>query len=218
MNDAMQDIKKYVLDPDYRGGHLRQMVDQMAKSEWQSDSREFDGTYWDNVREFYASRAAETVARFIYLVWDSAGPEEYGPRTFEMLRALQDRMPKNVNWDTWGGYAVPVLNSEIRSRLEKASEITIDPEMETAMVHHFFDEIEEYGYLHDVRHCIEHLHWERKHSPSAPTADEYSATGKPVGERGDDAVETHLRRTAMEGLATHIEQSNIARGNIMVPT
>jgi hypothetical protein len=88
--------------------------------------------------------------------------------------------------------------------------------MESALIHHFFDSIDDYAYLHDVVTNTMHYHWQRRHQPG-PTAMPQHARAL-VGLRGEAAMEQHLRRSAIEGLATYIEQSNIARGNIENPT
>ena len=160
---------------------------------------------------------AEVVARFIHLVWGTASPREYAPRTYEMLMSLKHRMrgmPPEAAWD----YALSYLARDIRSRLAKAATLTIDPEMETALTHRFFDSIEDYHYLHDVAQKIMHLHWQRRHGPEPITYEEVGRSKSPPQPRGVPTLERHLRRMALEGLATYIEQSNIARGNIEEPT
>jgi hypothetical protein len=212
MKDPREVIRRYVLDPDRNGLHLRQLVERMAAREL-SDRPSAD----PRVREEKLGLAAEAVSRFIHLVWGKAGPEEYAPRTYEMLVSLRDRMrgmPADSTWE----YALSSLGDDIRMRLKKAGSITIDPDMETGLTHRFFDEVKDHEYLHDVAEKVMDLHWKRRHGPEAITCEE---TGRPraaAGPRGDPAMELHLRRVALEGLATYIEQANIARGNIENPT
>ena len=210
-------IKQYVLSPDSNGSHLRQMADYMAMHLWEGKrSGEMD-MYSGQAKALCEDEAAETIASYIHLVWDGAGPEVYAPRMFEMLCGLRDRvsgMDPSSRWE----YAIAYLADDTRSRLRQTGAIEIDTEMETALVHRFFDGTEDFAYLHDVADHIEHLHWERKHSPAAPTAEEYRLHGRPIGARGEPLVETHLKRTAIEGLAAYVEQANIARGRIDAPT
>ena len=212
MKDVLQPIKQYILEPDYRGNHLKQMAEHIA-ARWLASSRASMRAGWGS----YLEEAAETVARFIYLVWGDAGPQEYAPRTYEMLCALRDRVRGMDPSSTWE-YAIDALITDVQVRLVRAAKMTVDTELETAMVHHFFDSMEEFEYLHDVARHIMDLHWRRWHSPESPGAAEQAARGVPIGPRGEELLETHLQRVAMESLATYIEQSNIARGNIDKPT
>jgi len=168
-------------------------------------------------RTAQSDAAAERIADFIRLVWGDAGPEEYAPGTLEMLYALQGRVRGMDTSYTWQ-YALVALCTEMEARLGRAAQMTIDPEMETGLLHHFFDSLEEYEYLHDVARNIMSLHWQRRHSPESVGAGSEVRPGMPVGPRGQSDLETHLRRVAMESLATYIEQSNIARGHIEKPT
>ena len=208
MNDVLQPVTQYILDPDDRGNHLKQMAEHIA-ARWLASSRASMRAGWGS----YLEEAAETVAGFIHLVWGDAGPGEYAPRTYEMLCALRDRVRGMDPASTWE-YAIDALTTDIQVRLVRAAKMALDPELETAMVHHFFDSLDEFEYLHDVARHIMELHWRRRHSPDSAGA---SAHG-PIGPRGEEVLETHLHRVAMESLATYIEQSNIARGNIDRPT
>lgn len=212
MRGPVEAIRLYVLHPDHNGLHLRELAERMADQE---PSKLPSVT--PALRQEKLQRAAEIVARFIYLVWGPAGPDGYAPRTYEMLTALQRRMRGMGPRDTWD-YALSTLGNDIRQRLKKAANITIDPDMETALTHRFFDSLREHEYLHDVAEKIMDLHWKRRHGPGAITTEE---TGRSVGSsesRGDADMERHLERLAREGLATYIEQANIGWGNIDEPT
>ena len=215
MQDAVEPIKQYVLAPDGMGSHLRQMAEQMARGDLAETRTGF--AVRPHVYQSLLDRAAETIARFIHLVWAGSGPKEYAPRTFEMLRALQDRV-RGMDPDSTWDYAIGALNMDIRSRLKRASAMTLDPDMESALVHQFFDSLDTHDYLHDVARNIMHFHWERRHSPDAATVEERTAGTVLAAARGDPVLEKHLERTAIESLATYIEQSNIARGNLERPT
>ena len=215
MKDALTPIKQYVLAPDHLGGHLRQMCEQMANEDL-AETRA-NHIYARELRNLLLDRAADVLACYIHLVWDGAGPTEYAPRTLEILLRLQGRM-RGMDADCTWGYALDAFNTDVVSRLERAGSLTIDSSQESEMLHHLFDRLEEYEYLHDVAGNIMHLHWHRRHCAGSPTADRSGKTGMPVGPRGGPAVESHLKRAAIEGLATYIEQSNIARGNIEEPT
>ena len=130
---------------------------------------------------------------------------------------LQDRMrgmPADATWE----YALATLGNDIRMRLKKASGITIDPDLETGLTHRFFDNVQDHAYLHDVAEKIMNFHWTRRHGPGAITAEEIGKWKGGSRPRGNAEMELHLRRVALEGLATYIEQANIARGNIENPT
>jgi len=214
MNEALTAIKQYILNPDRFGCHLRQMCEQMADADL-ADAR-VDHVYGLELRNLLLDRAADVLACYIHLVWDGAGPTEYAPRTLEILQRLQGRM-RGMDADCTWDYALDAFNTDIVSRLERAGSLTIAPAQESEMLHHFFDRLEEYEYLHDLAQNIMHLHWQRRHCLDSPTVDRGGKTGVPVGPRGSPAVERHLKRAAIEGLATYIEQSNIARGNIEGP-
>jgi len=230
MEAVLQDIKQYVLNPDQRGSHLRQLAEYMGKLAWENDAGKPRGERWQEVRDSYVEGAAEQVAGFIHMGWDGAGPDEYAPRTFEIMRDYQDSM-SGMDLDTrWNDYTLPKMANEIGMRMKLAEKIAIDAKAENALVRHLFDDMDEYSYLHDIVGQLEHLHWQRKHSfgfkawlmdhPEHPL---YPSLGKkhyPWGDRKDPAVEEHLRMIAIEGLAIFIEQSNIVRpdGNILNPT
>jgi hypothetical protein len=134
----------------------------------------------------------------------------------DMLLARQNRM-RGMSPDSTWEYAISSMNDDIRIRLEKAAAFTLDPEMETALIHCFFDGLEEHDYLHDVVEHIQQFHWQRRHNPQL-CLDEPVRSGVPAGPRGDPVMERHLNRAAIESLATYIEQSNIVRGHIEEPT
>jgi len=212
MASPVESIQAYILHPDQQGSHMRQLAETMAEAEpsqYRPDSAE-------SCQE-RLERAAETIARFVYLVWGPVGPEEYTPRTYEMLMGLQRRMrgmPPHAAWE----YALSALGDDIRQRLKKASAITIDPDMETALTHRFFDNLEEHNYLHDVARKVMDLHWQRRHGPEAITAEEVGRSKGVAGPRGQEAMERHLERLTREALATYIEQANIGWGNIDNPS
>jgi hypothetical protein len=212
MATAVASIQAYILHPDQQGSHLCQLAETMAEGEptkYRTDTAE-------SCQE-RLERAAENIARFVYLVWGPVGPEEYAPRTYEMLMGLQRRMrgmPPHTAWE----YALSALGDDIRQRLRKAGGITIDPDMETALTHRFFDNLEEHNYLHDVAHKVMDLHWLRRHGPEAITGEEVGRSGKVTGPRGQAEMEKHLERLAREALATYIEQANIGWGNIDNPS
>ena len=161
-------------------------------------------------------RAATTIACFIYLVWDGSGPREYAPRTLEILLQLQGRM-RGMDPDSTWVYAIDAFNTDIVSRLARAANLVVAPELKTALIRRFSDNIGHHDYLHDIASNIIELHWQRRHSPHSLVANGQK-TGVLVSPRGEVVLERHLQRSANEGLATHIEQSNIARGNIEQPT
>jgi hypothetical protein len=212
MSQAIETIQRYVLSPDGLGQHLRQMAEQMAQT-MQADEADA-GQPQD--RSSRLRQSAHALARFIHLGWGAVGPEEYAPRTLEMLLALQNRM-RGMNPDSTWEYAISTINGDIRSRLQKAASFTLDAEMETALIHCFFDGQQEHNYLNDVAEHVKRFHWERRHNPQSPARTPVRS-GIPTGPRGDPVVERHLHRAAIEGLATYIEQSNIVRGLIEEPT
>lgn len=209
MADQIESIRRYVVHPDRNGLHLRQLAEKMAFGE---PAR--TGYITAEIREVKAAEAAEVIARFINLVWGAtAGPEAYAPRMYEILIGLQGRMRGMVPHDAWD-YALAAMGEDIRRRLKKAHAITIDPDLETALMHQFFDRLEEHQYLFDVAEKVMDLHWHRRHGPGAITAEE---VGRGIGAfklRGDPGIEDHLQHVAREGLATYIEQANIGWGNI----
>ena len=211
MNEKVTAIKNYVLSPNALGCHLRQLAENLARKPAIDSVQPYPA---GKLHELYLEQAAETIASYLYLVWNDSGAQEYAPRTLEILLRLQARMRGMDSGYTWE-YALTALNTDIIARLQRAAGITIDPAMESALIHHFFDRIDEYEYLHDVVMNIMHFHWQRRHQPGmvAPPRQ----TRALVGPRGEPMLEQHLRRSAIEGLATHIEQSNIARGNIENP-
>jgi len=211
MSQATDIIQRYVLSPDNLGQHLRPMAEQMAQT---IRPEEADAQPKD--RSSRLQRAAHILASFIHLGWGPVGPEEYAPRILEMLLARQDRM-RGMNPDSTWEYAISTMNDDVRSRLQKAAAFTLDPEMETALIHCFFDGFEEHHYLHDIVEHIQQFHWERRHNPQM-SVDEPVRSGVPAGPRDDPVMECHLHRTAIESLATYIEQSNIVRGHIEEPT
>jgi len=229
MEAVLQGIRQYVLNPDHRGSHLRQLAEYMGRMAWESDGDKPRGQKWQEARDFYIEKAAEQVAGFIHLGWDGAGHEEYAPRTFELMRAYQDSV-SGMSLDTrWNDYALPKMANEIGMRMRLAGQLAIEAGAENALVKHLFDELDDYAYLHDLVGQVEHLHWQRKHSfgfkawladhPEHPLYPSLGRKHYPWGDRKDPAVEEHLRRIAIEGLVIHIEQSNIvmADGNILNP-
>jgi hypothetical protein len=212
MSQAIDTILQYVLTPDNLGQHLRQMAEQMAKDMRRDDA----AAYQPEDRFVLLRRAAHVLARFIHLGWGPVGPEEYAPRMLEMLLARQVRM-RGMNPESTWEYAISSMNGDIRIRLQRAAAFTLDPQTETALIHSFFDGLEAHHYLHDVVQHIQQFHWQRRHDPQACLQQPVrSAVG--AGPRGEAVMERHLRRTAIEGLATYIEQSNIVRGHIEEPT
>lgn len=212
MRDPVEAIRLYVVHPDRNGLHLRQLAEKMA------EGMPGEGGYITaQSREQNVAGAAEPIARYIYLVWGgAAGPETYASRMYEILLSLQGRMRGMVPRDAWD-YALAAMGEDIRLRLKKAGDITIDPDMETALMHRFFDSLDEHQYLYDVAEKIMELHWHRRHGPSAITTEELGRSGGGMALRGDPKLEKHLERLAREGLATYIEQANIGWGNIDEP-
>ncbi len=212
MRDAVEAIRLYVIHPDRDGMHLRQLAEKMAANE---PGRQ--GYITAELREQKVAQAAATVARFIYMVWGgSSGPETYSPRIYEILLSLQGRMRGMPPHDAWE-YALAAMGEDIRLRLAKAGNITIDPDMETSLMHRFFDSQAEHQYLHDVAEKIMDLHWHRRHGPGAITTDEVGPARKTLELRGEERLERHLQQVARDGLATYIEQANIGWGNIDHP-
>ena len=215
MNETIRKIKQYVLDPDPSGLHLRTMVDNLAEQEMARRPESYPLPA--SAREACVQEAAETIAAYIALVWVGAGPEVYAPWTYEILRNLQNRMrgmEPEFAWD----YAVTAYIADIRPRLRRAESLATAPAKEAELIGHFFDALDEYEYLHDVARDVMQIHWDRHHDPDTPGAEETHRVGTAGRRRGDAAVEEHLRRAAIEGLATYILQANIARGHIEEPT
>jgi len=210
-SDPVEAIRSYVVHPDRNGSHLRQLAEKMAFAEPARADFVTPG-----LREKKVAEAADTVARYIYLVWGAAGPETYTPRMYEILLTLQGRMRGMMPHDAWE-YALASMAEDIRRRLKKAGAITIDPDMETALMHRFFDRLEEHQYLHDVAEKIMDLHRHRRHGPGAITTEEVGRGHGQFELRGSQRIEQHLQRVAREGLATYIEQANIGWGNIDDP-
>jgi len=214
MHKTIEQIKQYVLEPDLKGMHLRAMVDKLAEQETARDPGPYPPT--PEVQDQCAQGAAETIAAYIYLVWVGAGPDIYAPRTYEILQNLQDRMRGMEPALTWN-YALTTYIADIIPRLRRAKALVTDPAKEAELISHFFDSLDEYEYLHDVARDVMQLHWDRRHDPDAPGADEAHRAGTAGKRRGEPIVEEHLRRAAIEGLATYILQGNIARGHIEEP-
>jgi hypothetical protein len=217
MNEAMKTIKEYVLHPDHLGCHLRQMAEEMGGQMAGENPANAGGSpmVTQEIRNSCLDRAAETIACFIHLAWCGCGPREYAPRALEILLRLQGRM-RGMDPDSTWAYAINALNTDILSRLARAASLIVKPELRTAMIHRFFGNGSD-DYLHDIAENIVELHWQRRHGPDCPDA-ENRKTAAPGGPRGGAALERHLRRSAVEGLATYIEQSNIARGTSGTPT
>ncbi len=213
-NDTLKAIKEYVLKPDRLGCHLRQMAEQMAKEDWAN--RTAHPALGQKARDSRLDRAAEAIASFIYLVWGGSGPQEYASGTLAILLRLQARMHGMDSQSTWG-YAINAFNTDILLRLARSANLAVDPGLKTALIHRFCDDVSDHEYLHDIVRDIIELHWQRRHSPDSLAA-ERGTVGLPVGPRGEAVLEKHLQQSANEGLATHIEQSNIGRGNIEHPT
>jgi hypothetical protein len=212
MSDATEAIRLYVIHPDRNGMHLRQLAEKMASNE---PGRQ--GYITAELREQKVAQAAAVIARFIHMVWGgSSGPETYTPRIYEILLSLQGRMRGMPPHDAWD-YALAAMGEDIRLRLAKAGGITIDPDMETALMHRFFDAVAEHQYLHDVVERIMDLHWHRRHGPGAITTEEVGPARKSLELRGEERLERHLQQVARDGLATYIEQANIGWGNIDHP-
>ncbi len=214
MDETIRKIRQYVLDPDLQGLHLRTMVDKLAEQEMARRPEPYPLP--DAAREACVREAAETIAAYIVLVWFGAGPDVYAPRTYDILRGLQDRM-RGMDPDSTWDYAVTTYIADICPRLRRAESLATDPAKEAELIGHFFDALDEYEYLHDVARHVMQLHWDRRHDPNAPGAEERRRVGTAGGQRGDAAVEEHLRRAAIEGLATYVLQVNIARGRIEEP-
>lgn len=208
-DNELKEIKRYVLSPDSRGEHLRQMAEAMAAD--LVEGTHVPHSERDEARSICLEKAAEAIARFIHLAWGGAGAPEYAARTQAMLCALRDRM-RGMNPDATWHYAVAALNVDIQSRLRRAERLMLDAEGETELVHHLFDGREEHHYLNDLAQYIMHLHWERRHSPDSPEVTRTQRKNIPVASRGDPVLEKHLERVAKESVATYIEQSNIVRG------
>lgn len=215
LTDELLAIKQYVLKPDERGAHLRTMVETMAEEDVRNAGLSQEDR--DEARQAALEKAAETIAGFIHLAWGGAGTEEYAKRTYGMLLALRDRMRGMNPKATWQ-YAVTALNVDIQARLRRAEHFVLDSGSETELVHHFFDTLEEYDYLHGLVKNTMHLHWERRHSPDSPAARQPPRRNVPVGPRGSPAVEKHLKQAATEAVATYIVQGNITRDMVESPT
>jgi len=214
MNATLKAIKKYVLNPDRLGCHLRQMAEQMAQRA--AADRTVSPTFEQKAGDSRLGRAAETIACFIHLVWGCSGPQEYAPGTLAVLLRLQGRMRGMDPQSTWT-YAIDAFNTDIVQRLARSANLAVDRRLKKALIHRFRDGIGDHEYLHDIATDVMELHWRRRHSPGRLTA-EGGKAGLPVGPRGGAVLEGHLQRSANEGLAAHIEQSNIGRGNIEHPT
>ena len=214
MKETLKAIKEYVLNPDRLGCHLRQMTEQMAKND-PANSRA-DLASAQEIRKSCLDRAAETIACFIYLVWDGSGPQEYASRTLEILLQLQERM-RGMDPDSTWVYAINAFNVDIVSRLARAANLAVAPGLKTALMRRFSGNIGHYDYLHDIARNIMELHWQRDHSSHSLVADRQKASVLATP-RGEAVLERHLQRSANEGLATHIEQRNFARGNVEHPT
>jgi hypothetical protein len=217
MNEAMKTIKEYVLHPDHLGCHLRQMAEEMGKQMAEENPTDAEGSpgVEQEIRSSCLDRAAETIACFIHLAWCGSGPQDYAPRALEVLLGLQGRMCGMDPDSTWA-YALCAFNTDILSRLARAASLVVTPDLRTTMIHHFLGNSSDH-YLRDIAGNIVELHWQRRHGPNCLDADNQKTTvpGEP---RGGAVLERHLRRSAIEGLATYIEQSNIARGTIETPT
>ena len=213
MRNSLRTIKEYVLNPDLAGCHLRQMAEKMAEND--PASSRVNPAAAQEIRKSCLDRAAKTIACFVYLVWDG-GPQEYASRTLEILLQLQGRM-RGMDPDSTWVYAINAFNTDIVSRLARAENLVVAPDLKTALIRRFLDNIGHYDYLHDIARNIMELHWQRSHSPHSLIANRQK-TSVLVSPRGEVVLERHLQRSANEGLATHIEQSNIARGNIEHPT
>ncbi len=212
MRDPVEAIRLYIVHPDRNGQHLRQLAEKLAKSKPGEDD-----LITAQSRERDIVEAAWPIARYIYLVWGGGiGPETYASRTYEILLSLQGRMRGMVPHDAWD-YALAAMGEDVRLRLKKAGDITIDPDMETALMHRFFDSLDEHQYLHDVAEKIMELHWHRRHGPGAITTEELGRSRGAMELRGEPKIEQHLERLAREGLATYIEQANIGWGHIDTP-
>ena len=214
MNEAMKTIKEYVLHPDHLGCHLRQMAEEMGKQMSQESPANAENGPGElqRIRSLFLDRAAETIACFIHLAWCGSGPREYAPRTLEALLRLQGRMRGMDPGSTWA-YAIDTFNADILSRLAQAANRIVEPDLRTAMVHRFLGKSRGH-YLDDIVGNVVELHWQRKHGPNCPDA----KSRKTGGPRGEAVLERHLLHSAIEGLATYIEQTNIARGTIGTPT
>ena len=208
-------IKRYILQPDQNGAHLREMAVCLAEEEMAAAKVPLGSRA--EARRACLERAAETIAGFIHLAWGGAGLVEYARRTYELLCALRDRM-RGMNPEATWHYAIFALTVDIKARLRRVENLYLDPEAETELVHHFFDGLQKYGYLHDLVESTMQLHWERRHSPDSPAAAEAARKNIPLGPRGDAVVETHLRRAAALAVAAYIEKANIVRGMIENPT
>ncbi len=212
MRDSVRAIRSCVLYPDHSCLHLRQLAENMAEQEVSRAP-----TMDSHSQQQELETAAETVARFIYLLWGSAGPDEYGPRTYEMLMNLQNRMRGMWTEGTWE-YALAAFGCDIRSRLKQAENITIAPETATALREQFFDSLGNHEYLHEVVREIMDLPWKQRRGLGAIPPDQIGGSKDASIPRGDPKMERRLKWLASEALAMYIEQANIARGNIEHPT
>ena len=212
MRDCVRAIRSRVLHPDHSCLHLRQLADNMAKQEVSRAS-----TMDSHSQQQELETAAETVARFIYLLWGSAGPDEYGPRTYEMLVSLQNRMRGMWTEGTWE-YALAAFGCDIRSRLKQAENITVAPETATTLREQFFDGLGNHEYLHEVVREIMDLPWKQPRGIGAITLDQIGGSKDASIPRVDPKMDRRLKWLASEALAMYIEQANIARGNIEHPT
>lgn len=212
MRDSVRTIRSCVLYPDHSCLHLRQLAENMAKQAVLQAS-----TMDSHSQQQELETAAEAVARFVYLLWGSAGPDEYGPRTYGMLISLQNRMRGMWTEGTWE-YALAAFGCDIRSRLKQAENITIAPETATALREQFFDSLGNHGYLHEVVGEIMDLPWKQRRGLGAIPPDQIGESKNASIPRGDPEMERRLKWLASEALAMYIEQANIARGNIEHPT
>lgn len=212
MRDSVREIQSCVLHPDHNSLHLRQLAENMAK---QGVSRA--STKGSPSQEQELETAAETIARFIYLLWGSAGPDEYGPRTYEMLMSLQNRMRGMWTEGTWE-YALAAFGCDIRSRLKQAENITIAPGTATTLRGQFFDGLGNHEYLHEVVREIMDLPWKQQRGLGAILPTQIGGSKDASIRRDDPKMEPRLKWLASEALAMYIEQANISRGNIEHPT
>jgi len=207
--DEVKQIEQYILAPHENGAHLLQMARSMADEELRlyiprpEDRHDAQGAAIE--------KAAETIATFIYLAWGGAGLQEYAKRTYEMLCALRDRMSGMHPEARWQ-YAIEALNVEILARLRRARNLVLDSARENELLRHFFDNLREYDFLHDLVRDIMDIHWQRRHSPHSPPETRTTQPNAPIGPRGGPILEKHLERAATEALAAYIEQANITRG------
>ena len=142
-------------------------------------------------------------------------PQEYAPRTLEILLRLQGRM-RGMDPDSTWDYAIDAFNTDIVSRLARAGNLAVAPDLR--------DGVDPSLLGQHQRPYVSAQHRQKHHGSctgsggTAPIPSWLNA-GRPAvrGPTRWGVLERHLQRSANEGLATHIEQSNIAGVTSSIP-